>query len=446
MDRRSGERGMGTSKPVRREPHQRRAGGRRFAGCAMGLAVLAVLAGLGLCAVLWLATPRLAPATEASLPQPGGTLHQVTSSDVYSLSWSSDGRRLALTVEATDNAWRYMGLLTWYGIRRASKADPFPPRFSYLALVGTDGEDPQAFRMPGRWSCNWALWQPAGGQLAVSADRLAVSRDGLDITSGAWLFDVDQRRFSQLASCRNPISWSPDGLTMLCSYAQPWGGAHGYRCVNRAGTEFDLPTPPKPSWISRPRWSPSSRLLAFRYYAGHRTSNGRSREKREGAIWIVDLETRKPRLIGVGEAERLVWLSDGRLIAIHSQRDKGGPATTRMGAVSVEKARIEWFPWQLPYVCAAADEAGGRIVLKLTSGVAQRDGQVRLDLWELRLSDGSLRRLTDLGFVRGWRLSPSGDQVALIDVPALPGLWVLDMDPSLGAARQGNSGRHPAVE
>jgi len=445
MDNRGDEQGRDLSGLRVREPQedqrrrQRRKRIARRLTSALAGTYLLVLAGAYLYA--FHAVPRLPRPKRPPLQQPGGMLRQLTFYSPTRLAWSSDGKRLAFTIDDLENPWRVIaGVWSYVHFLPFTRGRPLPA-LVYLATVSADGTDAAVVRIPGGLTPGTALWRPGTRTLAIEAARLGFEGEDLQSEEGLWLFDPDRRELGPrlYAGECELISWSPDGQTLLYHA----GGYTYYRrrywvrdIETRKVTE--VPSPPAPRWIDRAWWSPDSRFIAFRCHNEWWSGDRRRRDFRVDGLWVVDLHYHKGKLIVAGEVEGLVWMSDGGLIVRRSGRHDGKRAITRLGRVDLDSGRVQWLPWRLPYTCMGIREARGNIVVELASGVPRKDGQARYHLWRLGLSDGSLCRLADCSFVYSWRMSPRGDKIALagLDVGPMPGLWVLDLEPRTTGARR----------
>lgn len=416
--------------------------GQRIVAWAIAAGAGALLLAVGALAYRRCYVPQLPPPNRPALRQPGGILRQVTSADVRFADWSSDGKHLAIIADDSDHPWRYLGLVKWYRMRKALTLEPLGPELCYLSVVSADGAKSRSVRLPQGWSTRYCLWRPGGSLIAVNASKIEFVEDELAIRQGAWGYDVRRGGFSQLGGGIEPLCWSPDGryLAGRSMVRFPYQGYFVGAAPDWKAR--DIPAPPQPYDIDRPCWSPDSRLLAFRCHERKSAQGGRKREWQIVGIWIVDVKTRETRLIRTGEITRVVWLSDGRLAIMGSDRAEDGQPLARMGVAKPGTGRVQWLAWRLPYICTGGAEARGLLVLRLTRGIDRKDGQAHYDLYELSLSDGGLRRLTDIGSVRGWRLSPKGDKIAFFreGLEPLPGLWVLDIHRRAEAA---SGGAHP---
>ena len=123
-------------------------------------------------------------------------------------------------------------------------------------------------------------------------------------------------------------AWSPDGAKLAFHAAEPAAGLYIYDFTNQSVERVRVGG-------AHPSWSPDSRFLAF-----GETPVGLDPGSAElGEVFVVDVETRVERELGVGKGSHPSWSPDGRELAFWSRSAEG---TARIGRVPSAGGAVTW--------------------------------------------------------------------------------------------------------
>jgi len=159
-------------------------------------------------------------------------------------------------------------------------------------------------------------WSPAGGHLAFRT-ALRTSKDDQALTEGrVFLVDTRTKMSAMVQGTKNAINfaWAPNGQAFLLEDADPEAGAGSERL--RIGQLGDALT--GDSWLvpeavgvatTKLAWAPDGSALGY---------------VRQGAIYVVDLATRRPRLwCDSVNVEAISWVPDGKSVLAIMRSPKG---------------------------------------------------------------------------------------------------------------------------
>jgi Tol biopolymer transport system component len=225
---------------------------------------------------VWTVRPDGSQLSQVPLEVPGG---------VVQVTWSPDGRRLALEVHDQPTV--------------AGRFDIF--------VVNADGTDLRRLTKDG--VSRMPAWSPDGGRIAY------VRQEGN--ASHLFVMRPDGTRPSQLTSGEGfhvSPAWSPDGSRL--AFARVSGGDSDIYAVNADGGE-EVRLTDDPGWDGDPEWSPDGERIAF------------IAERPEPGIYsVAPGGTGRTLLVaeeGPGDAQNthLAWSTDGHSLAFSSPRGPG---------------------------------------------------------------------------------------------------------------------------
>jgi len=437
-------------------------GGRVRAAFLVLLGTLAMLGMLYAGLFLWASytVPNVRAINTQPIAQPGGVLRQIAApqTSYVSADWSPDGSQVVFLTTRDWSGWSSLGGLLPGGLRSG-----------FVAVADVAGGNTRVYRLPRGGEPSWVVWRTGASSVAVSINEPGGALAACRPHSAIWLYELPSGKLARRLHARDswPVSWSPDGKLLLCTT----GGTaprHAHYWVARAATgeAVEVTLPKERASVSRPRWAPDSRSLVFLWWptatfrrSGHGGSPGASASCHEespwtvaeGAnptrgLWMADAQTGKARLQPVDPCRDFAWLPDGRILFFRSRlRDTG--AATNFGLLRPDAKTTEWLAAGVPGTCWGVQCANGRIVVAL-SEAPRAGGDRHSDLYEFSLRDCSLHRLTTVGYINAWTLSPHGKRILIEQRrygSLLPrGLWVLDIG-AAATSRTAGQGRLSAA-
>jgi Tol biopolymer transport system component len=349
--------------------------------------------------------------------------------NVWSPTWSSDGRRIFYVSNRGDSMDLWQQAVTEDGRPNGEPLAVTTGVGVGSAVFAPDGSR-LAYSRGGRVSNVWrvplhpdrpATWadasqltterafiefvdiSPTGSHLAISSDR----RGNQDL----WLLPASGGEMTPLAIDPTPDwnpRWSPDG-NQIAFYAYRSGNRDIWVMPAGGGPASRLTDHPATDWF--PTWSPlDGREIAFV-----------SQRDGEPAIYAVAAKGGEPRRIAAGNAvgwapdgEWLVFLREGRLFRVPL---KGGdPTPISTGGHRLNTPRVS--------------RDGRSICYSVLQGPAEL-----YDLWRVSLADGRTSRLTRLEGRRGqlgYYYAADAQHLYFTWREDEGDIWVMDVEPPRG--------------